>query len=97
METNIYLDKYIDIQAKERQTRDDLQSMGHVTSNGDLEFSPRHFNYFSLQIKIRRDTVSLTMKEVKELGEYLLNVSKGLDDTHDIMSEISHHQKKLPK
>jgi hypothetical protein len=89
MQTNDYLDKYINLQAKARNIRNGLSELCYRNKSYNVSVTPTHFNYFSLKLKVEGSEINLPVKDAREIAQFILDSTKGLEDTHDIMEEIS--------
>jgi hypothetical protein len=53
---------------------------------------PDHFNYFFLVLRVKDKEVGLPIDNARILAQHILDITEGLDNTHDVMDEISKRQ-----
>ena len=89
MKTNRYLEKYIKSQVMQNDGRDLQGTLKWVGGlNETIRIEPSHFNYFSLQLITTVPPSTLTVDDARKLANWLLDVTDGLGETHEIRDEI---------
>lgn len=88
MKTNDYLDRYMNLQALDKRISSGISDLCYRNKIYDVGIQPNHFNYFSLVLSVKSSEVSLPIKDARELAQFILDSTEGLENTHDIMEEI---------
>lgn len=93
METNDYLDKYMNLQAVSRSVDWRLGDLDYRNKAYPVSVRPSHLNSFFLELKVRNSEVSLPVRDARELAQFILDSTQGLGDTDGIRDEITKRRK----
>jgi len=88
MKTNKYIERYMRLNNDISEGEDGLSDMCWEDSLFGLTVIPEHFNYFSFKVLTKDAGSTLTIDKARELAKWLLKVTDGLGDTHEIIDEM---------
>lgn len=101
MKTNPFLTEFIKNSANYDVAETKLRLQRYTKING-LTITPKVFNDFYLEIEIfeqpfdnENPTISLSIEKARKLGKWLLEVTNGVEETHETMQEIVKLSNKL--
>ena len=95
MKTNRFLEQYMRLHNEKGEARNALRNMCWEDKTWGIKVEPEHFNYFSLKITTREGGGTLQIEKARELAKWLLEVTDGLESTHEIIEEMVKRQKFL--
>lgn len=86
MDKNDYVNRYISLHRSQNQVEKNIDELSFRTDG--LSICPAHFNYFYFKVVTFNGTPTLTVKDARRLGEWLIKATEGIENAHGIIEEI---------